>query len=101
MHEPISAKLLQRLDIQGFDNIDPTTGSSDKERRGQVLVVSTVANDDTEQSCIVGMVDARANKNANVLAREIADDIAPTFHCGSGKAIYHGAVGPLAGSPAF
>jgi hypothetical protein len=43
---------------------------------GQVLVVTRLASDGV---CHVGYVDARANKDANALARQIADEHARSF----------------------
>jgi len=82
-----------------IDNVDPVTGSVDPAMRGQVLVVSRVANTPSEQSCMVGLVDARANADANVLAREVADGMARKFNCGSDLIQYYGDVGRYAPSP--
>lgn len=46
--------------------------------KGQVLVVSRVTDKDT---CHVAYIDARANPDAIVMARRIADERAPTFDC--------------------
>lgn len=67
--------------------------------KGQVLVVSTVADHERPVSCVVGYVDARTNKNANSLARQVADDIARDFICGKDEPNYHGKRGPHAGDP--
>jgi hypothetical protein len=56
----------------------------------QVLVVSTVAMAPGEVSCPAGYVDANANGNANVLARQVADQVARGFRCGRQQAMYHG-----------
>ena len=45
---------------------------------GQVLVVTKVAPDAT---CHIAYVDALANKNANELARQAADETAMEFDC--------------------
>ncbi|MEM9732468.1 MAG: hypothetical protein AAF903_03155 [Pseudomonadota bacterium] len=45
-----------------------------EEYKGQWLTVHHV-NAATGQGCLVGYVDARANKNANVMARELADTV--------------------------
>lgn len=86
-----------------LDNINPDTGSVDPARRGQVLVVSTVASFSAPQgerhSCVVGYVDARANTNANELAREIADSRARVFRCGQDKPVFYGERGPYSGTP--
>lgn len=65
--------------------VDDGTGG-----RRQVLVVSTVAMAPGEVSCPAGYVDANANANANVLARQVADRIARGFRCGRDPAMYHG-----------
>lgn len=59
--------------------------------RRQVLVISTVAMAPGQLSCPAGYVDANANGNANVLARQVADRVAPGFRCGRDRARYHGA----------
>ena len=64
---------------------------------GQVLVVSRVAQADDGLSCVVGYVDARLNKNANELARKIADDDAADFACGYNEAMWYGKRGASAG----
>ena len=57
---------------------------------GQVLVISKVSQPKGPAGCVVGLVDALANADANDLAREIADQLAPGFSCGKDKAVYHG-----------
>ena len=52
-----------------IENMNPETGAADSKRVGQVLVVHRVANTEDGATCIVGMVDARANENANQRAR--------------------------------
>lgn len=84
-----------------IENMNPDTGITDKKHEGQVLVVSRVATRPEESTCIVGLVDAKANKNANVLARKIADTMASPFNCASDRAQYHGKRGKLSGSPGF
>ncbi|PLW76301.1 hypothetical protein [Cohaesibacter celericrescens] len=59
----------------------------------QALVVSKIADDDF---CIAGFVDASANKNANELARSIADGVARSFVCGQDKPQWYGETGVLA-----
>ena len=64
----------------------------------QVLVVSRVAQPGDGLSCVVGYVDARANKNANELARTVADQDATDFACGYSEAAWYGATrGPTTG----
>ncbi|MFK5979904.1 MAG: hypothetical protein QM488_13560 [Rhizobiaceae bacterium] len=81
-----------------IENADPNTGSPNKAHEGQVLVISTVGSDDNPDSCVVGYVDARANKGANELARQVADTLASNFRCGIDRAEYHGKKGKYAGS---
>ena len=81
-----------------IENADPNTGSPSKAYEGQVLVISTVGSDDYPDSCIVGYVDALANRAANVLARDIADTFARDFRCGIDRPQYHGKKSKYAGS---
>ena len=74
-------------------------GVPDKKHLGQVLVVSKVATRENPYSCVVGYVDARANKNANVIARNVADGMVSGFVCGRDTPQYHGRVGKHAGEP--
>jgi hypothetical protein len=61
--------------------------------RGQVLVVTRLGPGGV---CHVGYVDARANPDANELARKIADEHARTFKCGKDKRIVLGKPGDVA-----
>lgn len=54
------------------------TAREEGEDEGQVLVVTRLADGAT---CHVAYVDALANEDANSLAREAADEIAPDFDC--------------------
>jgi hypothetical protein len=54
---------------------------------GRVLVVTRLGPGGV---CHVGYVDARANPDANALARKIADESARTFKCGKQKRIVLG-----------
>ncbi|WP_366654701.1 hypothetical protein [Fodinicurvata sp. EGI_FJ10296] len=65
------------------------SAGTESERRA-VLVVSTVANRAAGKSCDVGYVDATLTPDANTLAREIADTLAPNFACGRDRAQWHG-----------
>ena len=47
-------------------------------RKGQILVVSKVSKG---EACHVAYVDALANTNANELAQQAADNLAPNFNC--------------------
>lgn len=48
--------------------------------RGEVLVVTRLGKGG---ACHIAYVDAVANRNANVLARQLADAMAPMFRCGT------------------
>ena len=78
---------------------DPETTSDADTRYGQVLVVSTVASAEDPTSCVVGYVDALENKDANTLARTVADEEAKDFTCGADEPRWHGRRGKLAGEP--
>ncbi len=75
------------------------TGEQTDETRGQVLVVAKVAQPGVGDGCVVGYVDARENTQANELARQIADEMAPGFRCRVDQPEYHGEQGLLAGEP--
>jgi hypothetical protein len=68
----------------------PDTGRP-KTVRGQVLVVTRLG---PRGVCHVGYVDALANRDANELARRIADTHARAFRCGTDKPMIVGATGP-------
>ena len=82
-----------------IENLNPVTGSVDPAHLGQVLVISTVATSEDGDSCMVGMVDALANEEANLLARSVADTLAQDFDCTSDELRYHGGRGPLSPEP--
>jgi hypothetical protein len=65
--------------------------NDERESTGRVLVVTRLGPGGV---CHVGYVDARANPNANELARRIADENARTFQCGKDRKIVLGTVGP-------
>jgi hypothetical protein len=79
-------------------NADPATGETSPAFRGQVLVVSKVA-DKEKEGCVAGYVDALANPQPNLIARRIADTQAGDFRCGTDRPAYHGTKGPLATDP--
>lgn len=58
--------------------------------RGETLVVTRLG----QSVCHVGYVDGHANKNADELARKIADEHARNFDCKKDKAIVLGETGP-------
>jgi hypothetical protein len=76
---------------------DPETTGADDARYGQVLVISTIATEEDPTSCVVGYVDALSNKNANEIARKVADDEAQGFACGVNEPGWHGERQALAG----
>jgi len=84
-----------------IENMDQNTGATSEALTGQVLVISTVAEAGTrrQNSCVVGYVDAKANANANVLARQVADGPGKNFRCGRDLPGFYGIRGPLAGAP--
>lgn len=82
-------------------NFNPDTGTADEALKGEVLVVSRVGRPDDKTGCFVGLVDARENKDANELARKVADNLAPAFQCGKDTPQYHGIRGPNAGDPSI
>jgi hypothetical protein len=63
---------------------------------GRVLVVTKLSEDGT---CQIGYVDARANPDANELARKIADEHAKDFQCAKDKPIVLGKTDPDVGLP--
>lgn len=81
------------------ENVDPNTGTAEEGQGGQVLVVSRVAQREPEEACVVGYVDARANGQANEIARRVADEIARSFDCERDEPRYHGERGPYSGNP--
>jgi hypothetical protein len=58
---------------------------------GKVLVVTRLGR---RGVCHVGYVDARANRDADTLARKIADEHARAFRCGTDRSIILGETGP-------
>ena len=74
-------------------------GEYTKKLEGQVLVVSTVGTYDKPTSCVVGYVDAREHKQANLMAQQIADTKAESFICGKDKPEFSGKRGRFSGSP--
>lgn len=84
-----------------IENPNMKTGVVDKASEGQVLVIHRVAQYHEDKTCIVGMVDAKANRNANVLARKVADELASSFKCAADQPKYHGKRGKFAGDLAY
>ncbi|MCR5856788.1 hypothetical protein [Mesorhizobium sp. J428] len=56
----------------------------------QVLVIAKVGQKDAGDACVVGYVEATANKDANALARKVADEEARDFACRHAEAMWHG-----------
>ncbi|MCW2273615.1 hypothetical protein GJ654_04760 [Rhodoblastus acidophilus] len=77
-----------RWNVATQADIDKATGPFTPS--GRVLVVSRLGG----PSCHIGYVDARANADANELARQIADESARVFRCGVDKPVVRGAVTP-------
>jgi hypothetical protein len=66
---------------------------------GQTLVISKVGQPGVGEACVTAYVDARANKEPNALAREVAAKVVKGFKCRIDEPVYHGAEGPTAGPP--
>jgi hypothetical protein len=106
----VNTKIEWRLDNRGrpvaailrwfIDNPGPD-GSSTKASRGEILVVSKVATENDVGSCFVALVDAKANANANLLARQAADAEAADFACGMTEPQWIGAHGDLVSERTF
>ncbi len=79
-------------------SVHQDTDDSNERKTGQVLVISRVS-DDSGPGCVVGYVDALVNKDANVMARKIADTMAADFQCDVDEPVYHGETGRLSGRP--
>jgi hypothetical protein len=77
---------------------DGEPGAASVPPKGQVLVISKVGQPGGPAGCVVGLVDALANVDANELARKVADKVAPGFTCSKDKAEYYGKRGELASS---
>jgi hypothetical protein len=67
------------------------TSPGDGAPEGQVLVLTKVGG--PGQICHIGYVNARANPDANALAREVVDNGAGTFDCGADMALEYGLSG--------
>jgi hypothetical protein len=74
-----------------LDDDAPIQGGRPKMIEGRVLVVISLARGNV---CHVGYVDARANPDADTLARRIADERARAFRCGTDKPVILGKTGP-------
>lgn len=56
-----------------------------KTQQRQILVISTVARHAGEESCMVGYVETADTREANQVARRVADYVAPGFDCGNDR----------------
>lgn len=81
--QPVAAIVRHHLDISAGAEDD----DSPKER--QVLSISSIGTKE-KPGCVIGMVNASTNPNANQLARQIADHYARAFRCGVDEAGYVG-----------
>jgi hypothetical protein len=63
------------------------TSPDDRKASGRALVVTRL---NPGGVCHVGYVDARANPDANDIARKLADEKARGFVCGKDKPVWHG-----------
>lgn len=59
----------------------------DSEQNIEVLVVAKVGQINKREGCVVGLVRASGNPDANELARKIADEQVDQFSCGDEKSI--------------
>ncbi|WP_245411909.1 hypothetical protein [Methylocella silvestris] len=78
-----------RWNVMTASDVEGATGPA--KATGRVLVVTRLGPGGV---CHIGYVDARANPDANQLAREIADEHARSFRCGKDKRIVRGIVSP-------
>jgi len=107
----IGDKIEWRLDDKGvprstilrytMENMNPETLEPDKALYGQVLVISRVGQPDDKTGCVTAYVDALENKDANALARRLADEQAPNFPCGKEKPVFHGKRGDKTSEPVY
>lgn len=85
--KPFAAILRYSIDAAGLDG---------EMRKGSVLQVSKIGSK-SRPGCAVAYVDAVANQNANMLARDTADTAVRSFRCGTDAPFYAGRTGPLSG----
>ncbi|WP_054157918.1 hypothetical protein [Rhizobium sp. AAP43] len=93
--QPVAAILRWFIDNPGPD------GGSSTATRGEILVVSKVARENDGGSCFVALIDAKANPNANDLARQTADESAAKFACGMEEPEWVGSKGDLISERTF
>jgi hypothetical protein len=77
--------------IVRWSTVLPDESAGPKPASGKVLVVTRLG---PHGVCHVGYVDALANRDADVLARKIADERARAFRCDADKPIILGETGP-------
>jgi hypothetical protein len=82
-----------------IENTNPDTGAPDEAHRGQVLVVSRVAQPGEGRPAWSAMSTRWPMENANTLAREVADTMADGFTCRVDEPQFHGERGALASGP--
>lgn len=107
----IGDKIEWRLDDKGapratilryfMEHQNPATTELDKAFYGQILVISRVGQPDDMTGCVTAYVDALENRDANELARKLADEQAPGFPCGKQKPVFHGEVGKKISEPVY
>ncbi len=90
----INDKLEWRLDMRGAKPVPVATilrfntaGIDDPEKGSEVLVVTRLG---AGQTCHIAYIDAMLNANANVMAREVADNLAGKFNCETDEAAWLG-----------
>lgn len=64
------------------------------ETQTEVLVVSKVGQVDDHDGCVIGLVLATGNENANEMARKVADETARSFACGADERVIVGSPMP-------
>lgn len=84
-----------------MENQNPRIFELDKAFYGQVLVVSRIGQPDDMTGCVTAYVDALENKDADRLARRLADEQAPNFPCGRQKPVFHGRKGDKSSEPVY
>jgi hypothetical protein len=82
-------------------NLNPVSYEPDAEHEGQVLVISRVGQPDDRTGCVTAYIDALENKDANEMARKLADEQAPAFPCGKEQPVFHGRRGDKASEPVY
>lgn len=90
----VNNKLEWRLDIRGAKPVPVATilrfftaGIDDPEKGSEVLVVTQLG---LGKTCHIAYVDAKLNANANVMAREAADNLAGNVDCATTEPVWLG-----------